>query len=103
MEEFEGAAQKLRRQLSERNEEVDDWERKYKQSEQAKKRAENQRDDLQMELDSAAKQISNVARMESKHQKELAALKEPIKVMANERDEALRAGRASDEKAYRIK
>jgi len=103
MEDTNQAREKLRRTVVEKENEIEELERKLSSMDKAKRRVEAQRDDLQIELDGMASQVANVSNIQNRYERDLATLREQIVQANTEKDNANATARAAEQRAYQYK
>ena len=67
--ELEGEKDVLRRKLAERDNECQDLEQRLRGSQTAVKKMQQQKEDVQMELDQVSAQVSGIGRLEGKYRR----------------------------------
>jgi len=101
--ELEGEKDGLRRKLAERDNECQDLEQRLRGSQVSVKKMQQQKEDVQMELDQVSAQVSGIGRLEGKYERELRALREQITLVTQERDTAQSSIRDAEANTFRQK
>jgi chromosome segregation ATPase len=103
IEEANSSKEKFRRLVQEKDSDIEEFERRCKNLENAKRRVEAQRDDIQLELDDLGSQVANVATLTNKYERELQNHRDQITQLNNDKDQANATARAAEQRAYQYK